>query len=125
MIPTYGRLPVARFLLMPRVTLEVPPKYAAISASSSGDNTLVAAVSGKKIRVLACVLMSAGTVTATFKSANGGTSISGAYPFIAQAGLVMPFSEGGWMETVAGQLLNLSLNGAVAVTGNLVYQEIF
>src|SRR5690349_23169495 len=47
------------------------PAYAAISASSNGANTIVAASTGHKIQVLSYVLDSAGTVTATWESSGG------------------------------------------------------
>lgn len=101
-----------------------PPKYAVIDHATSGDNEIVAAVTGKKTRVLAVLLMSGGTVNARFESAAGGTSLTGQMQLTAQAGFVLPFNPVGWFETVAGQALNLELSGAVSVDGCLVYQVI-
>ena len=106
-----------------RETLEVPPKYVKISGNTNGDNTLVAAVSGKKIRVLGLSLMSAGTVNLTFQSGAGGTAISGAYPLTAQAGMVLPPCALGYMETAAGALLNMRLDAGTLVVGTLTYEE--
>lgn len=100
------------------------PKFKAVSASSAGNNTLVAAVTGKKIRVLAGLLYAAGTVTATIQTAAGGTALTGAFPLLAQVGFQVPYCPLGNFETVAGELLNLNLGGAVAVTGWLVYIEV-
>ena len=47
---------------MTNVGTVVTPKFAVITASSSGNNSLVSAVSGKKIRVLALWLTANGTV---------------------------------------------------------------
>jgi len=99
-------------------------KYAAISASTSGNNTLVAAVTGRKIRILAIVIAGAGTVTATLQSGAAGTAISGALPLVANSSVALPYNPAGWGETAVGALLNLSLSGAVAVTGLLVYSEV-
>lgn len=58
------------------------PKFAAISITSAGENnTLVAAVAGKKIRVLAFA-MSGGTLSGTvrFEDGAGGTALTGAMP---------------------------------------------
>ena len=53
-------------------------KRAKIDAASSGDNTLVAAVTGKKIRVLAAFFTMTGTaVTIRFESGAGGTALTG------------------------------------------------
>lgn len=100
-----------------------PVKFAIISASSS-NNTLVAAVAGKKIRVLSLALMAAGAVNAKLQSAAGGTDITGLFYPAANGGFVLPYNEGGWCETVAGELLNLNLSDAQAVGGCLSYQEV-
>jgi hypothetical protein len=46
------------------------PKFAAIAASSSGANEVVAAVTGKKIRVLSYVEMANGAVNTKWQSAS-------------------------------------------------------
>lgn len=102
----------------------ITPKFAAISASSSGNNTLVAAVTAKKIRVLAYTIVTTTAVTVRFQSAAGGTALTGAMPSGATGVLVGNFNPVGHFETVAGELLNLSLGGAVAVAGHLVYVEV-
>lgn len=96
---------------------------AKISASSSGDNTIVSAVSDKRIRVLKVILMSAGTVNATFQSGAGGTALTGAMPLIANIGFDSGYCppEAGQFETGVGELLNLSLSGAVGTFGWLIY----
>lgn len=108
-------------------------KYAVINASASGDNVIVAAVAGKRIRVLGANFLSAGTVNATWKtgtaSAGSNAALSGAYPLVAQAGMVLPLSPvdaGGHalahMVTAVGEALNLNLSGAVLLAGSLVYE---
>lgn len=103
---------------------ELTPKFAVIDHATSGDNTLVAAVTGKKIRVLAVYLVSAGTVTTRFESGAGGTALSGQMNLVANTGLVLPFNPVGWFETAASTLLNLELSGAVSVDGGLTYVEV-
>jgi hypothetical protein len=101
------------------------PKFAAISASTSGDNTIVAAVTGKKIRVLAYNLMGAGAVNARFQTAAAGAYLTGLkYIAAAGGGISAAFNPVGWFETAAGDLLNLELSGAVAVGGEIVYVEV-
>jgi hypothetical protein len=100
------------------------PKFAAISASSSGNNTLVAAVTSKKIRVLAMWLSSNGTVNVKLQDGAGGTDKSGLAYLVANTGFVLPFNPTGWCETTANTLLNLNLSGAVAVGGQLTYVEV-
>lgn len=106
------------------ITTPQEPKFAIIDAATSGDNTLVAAVAGKKIRVLALVLISAGTVTARFESGAGGTALSGQMTLAVNTGFTLPFNPVGWMQTADGTLLNLELSAAVSVDGVLVYIEV-
>jgi len=100
------------------------PKFAAIAASSSGDNTLIAAVVGKKIRVLSYTLVAAGAVTCRFEDGAGGTAKSGVMSFAANGGVSVPFSPVGHFETTANTLLNLELSGAVSVAGHICYVEV-
>lgn len=101
------------------------PKFAVISAASSGNNTLVASVSGKKIRVLAYNFMGNGAVNAKFQSGASGTDLTGLkYIAAAGGGLCAPYNPLGWFETAATTLLNINLSGAIAVGGELVYVEV-
>lgn len=104
------------------------PKFAAIGVAASGDNTLVAAISGKKIRVLAISLIAAGAVNLYLTSAGGGAVIFGGSTnkvgLAANGGFVLPYSPAGWFETAAGQALVANLSAAVAVAGVVVYAEV-
>jgi hypothetical protein len=105
-------------------TTALTPKYAIIDAATSGDNTLVAAVAAKKIRVLALSLVSAGTVNARLESGAAGTALSGQMNLVANSGFTLPFNPVGWCETAANTLLNLELSAAISVDGLLVYVEV-
>jgi hypothetical protein len=107
-----------------RLGLRVRQKYAVIDAATSGDNTIVAAVTGKRICVVAGFWNAAAAVTVRFESAASGTALTGQMQHAANGGFVLPFNEAGWFETVAGELLNLELSGAVSVDGALTYVEI-
>ncbi len=100
------------------------PKYAVIDDASSGDNTIVAAVVGKKIRVLALFMVSGGDVLARFEDGAGGTALTGQMDLTTNSGFVLPFNPVGWFETTANTLLNLELDGAVSQDGSLVYVEV-
>jgi hypothetical protein len=102
----------------------VPVQYAVINVASSGDNTVVAAVAGKKIRVLSLYYMAAGTVTVRFESGASGTALTGVVEHTAQTGAVLPFNEDGWFETAAGVLLNIELSGNISIDGSLSYIEV-
>lgn len=97
--------------------------FAKVDAASSGDNTIVAAVAGKKIRVLCGSLTMTGTaVTIRFESAAGGTALTGQMTPAQGQTIPITYCPMGNFETVAGELLNLELGGAQSVDGWLVYQ---
>ncbi len=96
-------------------------RYLSISAASSGNNTLLAAVTGYKIRVLSYTLVAAGTVTAAFQSGATGTALTGTMTLIAGVPLVVDLQREGHFETAVSTLLNLSLGGATQVSGFCTY----
>jgi hypothetical protein len=105
-------------------TTALTPKFAVIDVASSGDNTLVAAVVGKKIRVHQVLLVAAGAVNARFESGAGGTALTGQMNLTTNSGFTLPFSPVGWFETASNTLLNLELSGAVSTDGVLCYTEV-
>lgn len=105
-------------------TTACTPQFAVIAASSSGDNTLVAAVTAKKIRVLSYSLVAAGTVTVRFESGASGTALTGQMSLVANTGISVAFNPCGHFETGTNTLLNLELSGAVSVAGHLCYIEV-
>jgi hypothetical protein len=99
-------------------------KRAAIDVATSGNNTLVAAVTGKKIRVLAAVFTMTGTaVTIRFEDGADGTALTGQMGPTAGQTIVLPFNPVGWFETSDATLLNMELSGGQSVDGALVYIE--
>lgn len=99
-------------------------KYEVIDDASSGDNTIIAAVSGKKIRVMSAFLVAAGTVNVRFEDGAGGTALTGQMNLVANTGFTLPFNPEGWFETSVNTLLNLELSAAVSVDGCLTYTEV-
>ena len=97
------------------------PKYAVISGASSGDNTVVAAVAGKKIRVLQYTVVTVTAVTVRFESGASGVALTGVMSFGATGGTASPYVPLGLFETTEGMLLNLELGGAVQTSGHLTY----
>tara|TARA_R110000803_G_scaffold205530_3_gene272272 strand:+ start:8832 stop:9176 length:345 start_codon:yes stop_codon:yes gene_type:complete len=99
-------------------------KSAAISAASSGDNTLIAAVALKKFKVVSVFLIAAGAVTVRFEDGAGGTALTGVMSVGANGGFVLPYNPDGWFETATvNTLLNMELGGAVQVSGVMRYVE--
>lgn len=99
----------------------VNPKYAAVSCAASGNNELVAAVAGKRLKLISALLVADGTVAVKFRSAS--TDLSGAMSLIVNSGFVIPESMVGWIVTSQGEPLNLNLSAAIQVSGMLVYEE--
>jgi hypothetical protein len=103
------------------MAIQSEPQYAPVAASAT-DNTLVAAVAGKKIRVIALVLVaSGGANNARFESGTAGTALTGVMNIGANGQLILPANRAGWFETAAATLLNLELSAATAVGGMLTY----
>lgn len=105
------------------------PKFANFAVASSGNNAVVAAVTSKKIRVLAFSLSNSGgaAVTARWQSDGAGTpvNISGKKRLPADgSGFVQGFNVIGWFESASGKSLDLNLTGANEVSGELTYVEV-
>ncbi len=97
-------------------------QYAAVAVTTLDNNTLVAAVTSKKIRVVHLVLVaSGGANNVRLESGASGTALSGVMNLAANGQMVWPFNPAGWCETAAGSLLNLELSAATAVGGVLGY----
>jgi hypothetical protein len=93
--------------------------FASVSVAASGANPVIAAVTGKKIRVLSYTLVADGAVTAKWRTA-ASADLSGAMSLAANGSLGSPLVP--LMETVAGEALTLTLGGAVGVRGHITYQ---
>jgi len=108
----------------------VTVKRAKINAASNAaaGNTVVAAVTGKKLCVLGLTMIAAAAVTCTWYSgpANSGTALSGPIPLGANGGYVNdpPADPADHpLETAAGEALTLKLSDSIAVGGYLTYYE--
>lgn len=99
-------------------------KHAVIDKASSGDNTIVSAVSGKRIVVVSLFIVSAGTVNIRFESGASGTALTGQMNLVANTGFVLPYNPYGWFVTAKDELLNLELSDAISVDGSLSYRTL-
>lgn len=105
------------------------PKFAKVSAAASGDNTLVAFVSSKKIRIISLFLMSTGTVNAYIRDDAASPidligDATNKLTLTAGAGFVLPPNPLGWAETTSGEGLQLNLSAAIGVAGCITYVEV-
>lgn len=102
-------------------------KNAVINTTTIGANTIVAAVVGKKIRLLNYVIAVAAQVAVTWKS--DATALSGPIilvlgsPLVASAGESMPVGMVPLMATATGEALVLDLAAGVQVSGHITYYE--
>jgi len=97
-------------------------KYALIDANSSGNTQVVAAVSGKRIRVVAYALVASAAVNVQFRSGST-TNLTGPMRLVEAGGVAHAF-EGGLFQTNVGESLNINLSANVQVGGYVVYEEV-
>lgn len=90
-----------------------------ISKATSGSGELVAAVTGKRIRVHGYVYETTTAVTVTFLTA--ATGLTGAMPGGSNTVVASGWNPDGWFETAVSEALNISLGGNVQVSGHLYY----
>ena len=109
------------------------PKFARLSTASTGNQAIVAAVSGKKIRVLSMNVMATASTNAIW--VNDGTAdlhgttsykipldVTGA---TGAGGFVLPFNQLGWFETAANNRpININLGSANGITAIVTYVEV-
>jgi hypothetical protein len=102
-----------------------PIKHAKIDTATSGNTTIVAAVTGKYIVVIGYLIVADAAVDVKFQSGTGGTDLTGPLGVAANGGAVY---AGGIdcpaFETAKSTLLNLNLNGAIQVSGHITYLEV-
>ena len=97
-------------------------KTAPINCASLNDNPIVAAVSGKRIKVYVIVFIATGTVNAKWRSA--ANDLTGDKNFQAREGYALAVNPPAiLLQTAAGEALNLNLSAAVAVDGWIAYWD--
>lgn len=93
-------------------------------AAGGTDTPLVAAVAGKRIRVLAAIMVCGSTATTfTFNSKPGGagSAISPTFPNGSNGGAVLPFCPAGWFQTNVGEGLSATTGAGSTTAVQLVY----
>jgi len=94
-----------------------------INHGASGDNTIVAAVASKRIKVYAIVLVSSGTVNVKWKD-GAATDLTGDINLQAREGYTILATPPTFiLATTAGNALILNLSGAVGVDGWVAYWD--
>lgn len=109
-------------------TTALTPKFAfANVAASQTDSSVVAAVTSKKIRVLAFIIMTGSSATGlTFNSkpAGAGTAKTMLFAAGANGGVSAPFNQVGYFETVAGEGLTVTTTAGSTTGVQVVYVEV-
>lgn len=108
-------------------------KRAVISADANGDNTLVALVANKSIRVVSIALLAKTGTALNLYFKTGSTGIFGdsdaTIPLDSTGatgtpGFVLPYNPAGWMQTAVGEALVLVLDAGEDVGGSVQYVEV-
>ena len=102
-------------------------KFARINCTATGLTTIVAAVTAKKIRVLAYAFTASAAINVTVQDDSGTPVVlAGAFDISATGGICFVGSRDvPAFETTAGQALNFNLSAiGVNVRGHLTYVEI-
>ncbi len=128
MVDKMKKLILTLFLLLPSLAVaqnDIAEGQQALFATiaitaASGDQTILSAVSGKKIRVLGYALVTDTASALTWES-GGSTAISGAMTFAANGGISAVPSKWGWVETLSGESLVLNVGTAATVGGHVTY----
>lgn len=97
-------------------------KFALIEASSAGNTQVVAAVSGKRIRVVAYALVAGGSVNVRFRSGST-TNLTGSMRLVEAGGIAHSF-DGGLFQTAVSEPLIINLSTNTQVGGYVVYEEV-
>lgn len=95
--------------------------FAKVDMSTATTTAIVAATTGKKIKVVSYTLVGGGATNVTWKSAT--TALTGAIPLIASTVVAVGGQQDGGhvLETAAGEALNLTNSAAVQVSGHVSY----
>jgi hypothetical protein len=95
--------------------------YGVIAADDAGDNTILAAVADRSIRVHSLSIVATTPVNARFESGASGEPLTGYITLNSGVPYTLGHNATGWFQTDVGELLNLELSDAVNVGGFFTY----
>jgi len=101
-----------------------PPKHRTvistfINTGTLGSNEVVAAQTGRRIRVVSAAIVT--TLANEIKFMSAATAITATWPLGANGGIVLPYNDHGWCETAVGEALNINLSVATATGVHIEY----
>ena len=97
---------------------EATIKQAFVNATAAGNTQVIAAVTGKKLRVLWVLVGNSGSAVVDVNFQSSASAITATQPLAVDGGFMANCQPSWFCETVAGEALNVNLSalGAVAVT---------
>ena len=98
-------------------------KRVSVDISTSGDNTIIPAVTGAKLRIVQILVSSNSSMDLFFKS-GALTAISSIKYLPAKGVINLPFNEDGHYETSEGEAFVVDLSSAKDVGVDVVYLEV-
>ena len=105
------------------LTTLTPKFFTETVVSADTDEELIAAVGGKKLRILALAVQCAGTATTILFESSTTTRIH-RVPAGANGGQILPFNPVGWFETASGASLTATLTAGSDADISGVYVEV-
>lgn len=102
-------------------------KSALVAAGTTENRDLVAAVTGRRIRLLSLVANGNGAASFRLESGAAGTALTPVFAVSLASALgtmVLPFNEQGYVETAAGAALSVEHTGAGTMAYLANYIEI-
>lgn len=100
-------------------------KFQRVNATADGDNVIIAAVAGKKIRVLSYVVTVTVAGTMTMQDTQATPAIHAQFSLAAQGGASYPGNQSNpAFETAAGFGVEINNPAGVDTLGHMTYQEV-
>jgi hypothetical protein len=97
-------------------------KSQVIDFSNTGDNTVVAAASGKRVLIHRLMLVCSAATNLTFK--RGSTSLSGAMAMGANGGITFDITGEPWFTTDVAEAFVISQSGTAQISGTVYWIEL-
>ena len=96
--------------------------HSVVSFLSSGDNVVVAAITGQTIRIFKIYLVLSGATSITMKD-GAGINLSGAMSMLANGAFILDFDSEPWHVTSTGNAFIINSTNAVQISGTVIYTQ--
>jgi len=93
-----------------------------IDFTATGDNTIVAAVAGKAVRVYRIFFVLSAASDIVFKK--GATALTGVIEMKEGGSVTLDFQDQPWFTTELGEAFVINQSGTAQVSGRLYYTQI-